>query len=42
MRYNPAFTAATCPHASRIETPLLKRLRGAGPPYGIMKSSDSR
>jgi hypothetical protein len=35
MRYNPTLTAAACPHASRIETPLLKSLREAGPPYGI-------
>jgi hypothetical protein len=34
MRYNPALTAAACPHASLIETPLLKSLREAGPPYG--------
>jgi hypothetical protein len=34
MIYNPALTAAACPHASRIETALLKRLREAGPPYG--------
>jgi hypothetical protein len=39
MRYNPALTAAACPHASLIETPLLKRLREAGPPYGIMKTN---
>jgi hypothetical protein len=33
MLYNPAYTAAACPHASLTETPLLKRLREAGPPY---------
>jgi hypothetical protein len=38
MRYNPALTAATCPHASRIETALLKSLREAGPPYARMKT----
>jgi hypothetical protein len=43
MLYNPAYTGAACPHASRIETPLLKRLREAGPPYGIMKpDADTR
>lgn len=35
MLYNPAYTAAACPHASLTETPLLKRLREAGRPYGI-------